>query len=366
MRMSSVFAAAVPVLLIALGAGSASAQPAGGNPPPPKTFEANSASFASASTGFVLGTRHCSRLPCKALLEKTSNGGKAWNSVPAPAVALVPPFTGSPRSAVDEVTFENATDGWLFGPSLWATTDGGKHWQRQSLPGEVITLAASDGVAFAVTEPVNGGLDEARLYRSQVGSTRWTRVFGVHPQNALTVFGHSVWVGIAPKLWTSTDSGKHWARLSFRCPSYAVDASAVAAASTKNVALACSDAGFPQPGSSVKLVFTSSNGGRTFHFVGQPPEAGQVRTLAMPPGHPRLITMTAASGASYLYRSTNGGRTWRTTTYSDGGLDFRDFAFVSATTGYLIHFGGTPVIAYSMGLMKTANAGAHWTKVTIP
>lgn len=369
MRMSSARAtaiAAVPALAIALGAGSAAAQPASGNPPPPKKFEANSASFVSASTGFVLGTRHCSRLPCKALLEKTVNGGKTWKSVPVPAVVLVPPFTGSPRSAVDTVTFENATDGWLAGPGLWATSDGGKHWQRESLPGEVISVAASDGVAFAVTEPVNGSLNAARLFRNQIGTTKWTRVFGVSPANAVTVFGHSAWAGIAPKLWTSADSGKHWTKLSFHCPSNAVSASAVAAASTKNVALACSDEGFPQPGFSVKEVYTSSNGGHTFHFVGQPPEPGQVRTLAMPPGRPRLITMTAASGASYLYRSTNGGGTWRTTTYFDGGLDFRDLAFVSATTGYLIRFGGTPVIAYSMGLMKTMNAGAHWTKVTIP
>jgi hypothetical protein len=100
--------------------------------------------------------------------------------------------------------------------------------------------------------------------------------------------------------------------------------------------------------------------------VGQPPEAGQIRLLAMPPGHPRLITMSAASGATYLYRSVNGGKSWQTTTYFDGGLDIRDLAYVSATTGYLIHFGGGPVVAYGLGLMKTVNAGANWKTVAIP
>lgn len=369
MRMSSgraMVLAAVPALLIASGPASALAQPASGNPPPPKGFEAYSASFVSARAGLVLGARHCSRMPCKALLEKTVNGGKTWASVPAPAVKIVPPFTGSPLSAVNAVRFSSASDGWLFGPGLWATTSGGKRWQRQSLPGEVIALAASDGEVFAVTEPVNGGLNEARLYKSQVGTAKWTRVRGVSPQNALTVFGHSVWVGIAPEMWTSTDSGKHWTKLSFQCPTPDIAASAVAAASTKNVAIACSDQSFPQPGSSLKAVFTSSNGGRTFRLAGEPPEPGQVRTLAMPPGRPQVITMTAASGASYLYRSVNAGKSWQTTTYFDGGLDFRDFAYVSASTGYLIHFGGIPIIAYTMGLMKTADAGAHWKKVTIP
>src|SRR5208283_4337750 len=130
-----------------------------------------------------------------------------------------------------------------------------------------------------------------------------------------------------PKLWTSANSGKHWTKLSFRCPSPDISASAVAAASPADVAIACSNQGFPQPGFSEKEVFTSSNGGRTFHLQGQPPEAGQVYLLAMPPGKPKIITMAAASGASFLYRSVDGGKTWQTTTYFDGGLNFRDLAY---------------------------------------
>jgi photosystem II stability/assembly factor-like uncharacterized protein len=358
--------AAVPVLLLAAGPGSAWAQPASGNPPPPKGFEADSASFASAQAGFVLGTRGCSVLPCRARLEKTVNGGKAWTSVHVPAVDLVPLFTGSPASAVSSVRFENASDGWLFGPGLWATTDGGRQWHRESMPGEVIALAAADGVAFAVTEAVDGSLLAARLHESRVGAGKWTVVSGVSPQNALTVLGHSVWAGIAPKLWTSADSGKHWTKLSFRCPSDALSASAVAAASAASVALACSDQGFPQPGFSFKEVFTSANGGRTFHLAGQPAEPGQVGTLAMPPGTPRRMTLSAASGASYLYRSVNGGKTWSRATYLDGGLDFRDLSYVSATAGFLVHFSGGPDIAYGRGLRKTVNAGASWKTIAIP
>src|SRR6266702_2773985 len=210
--------AALAALVLGLGAGSASAQPASGNPPPPKGFEADSASFVSARAGFVLGARHCSRLPCKALLEKTANGGRTWVAVPAPAVSLTSPFNAPPLSAVSTVRFENARDGWLFNPGLWATSDGGRRWHRVSLPGEVIALAAADGMVFAAAEPVNGGLGAARLYRSKVGSTTWTRVAAVAPADALTVSGHSVWAGIAPELWRSTDSGTHWSKLPFRTP----------------------------------------------------------------------------------------------------------------------------------------------------
>jgi photosystem II stability/assembly factor-like uncharacterized protein len=361
--------AVVPVLL-AVGAGSASAEPASGNPPPPEAFEAQSVSFVSARTGFVLGTRHCSRLACTALLEKTVNGGAAWTSVPVPAVSLVPRFAAWPASAVSSVRFGSAADGWLLAPALWATTDGGKRWHRvRAVAGHIIDLAVSDGEVYVSAEPARGGLSQARLYESRAGSSTWTLVPRVAPQNLLTVSGRSVWAGsangVTPGLWRSTDSGRRWSRLSFRCPRAALSASAVAAASRSQVAIACSDQGYPQPGFSVKEVFTSENGGRTFRLAGEPPEPGQVYGLAMPPGNPLVITLNAASGASYLDQSADRGRAWETNAYFDGGLGFSDLAYASATTGYVIHFMGSPVIAYTDGLMKTTNAGRTWKNITI-
>lgn len=359
--------AALPVLALTLGTSSAMAQPTSGGPPPPKGFEADSASFVSATTGYVLGSRHCSQLPCPARLVRTVDGGATWKAVPVPAVQLVPAYSGGPASAVSTVRFENSRDGWLFGPGLWATTDAGQHWRQVSLGGPVVALAASHGRVFASTTPASGTLTKASLHESAVGTTKWTLVRGVLPQNAITVSGHSVWAGIAPKLWHSADSGQHWSKLTFQCPSPTVTASAVAAASPEQIALTCTNDGFPQPGSSVKKVYRSANGGSTFRAAAsQPPEPGQVRQVAMPPGHPGTITITAASGASYIYRSANGGKSWGTKTYFDGGLDWRDLAFASATTGYLIHFSGGPVLAYGLGLLKTTDAGRTWHSVTIP
>jgi hypothetical protein len=360
--------AAVP-LALAFGAGSAWARPASG-PPPSKVFEAQSASFVSARTGFVLGTRSCSELPCTARLEKTVNGGTTWTSVPVPAVSLVPRFATSPATAVSSVRFENASDGWLLGPGLWATSDGGQRWHRvTAVPGQIIDLAVADGEVFVSAAPVTAGLVQARLYESRVGSSSWTLVRHVAPQNLLTVFGHSVWAGsangVTPGLWTSADSGRRWKKLSFRCPRAALTASAVAAASASDVAIACSDQGYPQPGFSVKEVFTSANGGRTFRLAGAPPEPGQVYGLAMPPGNSKVITVNAASGASFLYQSADGGRVWKTNEYFDGGVGFADLAYASATTGYVVHFLGSPVIANADGLMKTTDAGARWKTISI-
>jgi hypothetical protein len=363
--------AAVSAVLLAagagIGAGRALAQSASGSPPPPPGFEADSASFVTATTGFALGARGCSLTPCKALLEKTANGGKTWTKVPAPAVSLVQTFTETPKTAVDDVVFENANDGWLYGPGLWATTDGGAKWQKVTLAGDVIALAAADGEVFAsVTQPT-GGILQAKLYESAVGSTKWTAVPKVAPVSALTVSGHSVWAGWAPNLWTSTNSGKTWTKLSFSCPAAYPSPSAVAAASPASVAVACSNQGDPQPGLSYKEVFVSGNGGKSFHAVsGKPPIAGEVVQLAMPTGKPSVITMTAASGASYFYQSVNGGKSWTTKTYFDAGISFRDLAYVNGTTGYVIHFSGDiPDLAYGLGLMKTTNDGKTWTTITM-
>ncbi|HEX4089377.1 MAG TPA: hypothetical protein VHZ33_11705 [Trebonia sp.] len=360
--------AVAPVLLLAAAVAVVTAGNAGasGPPPPPKGFEADSASFVSAQAGYVLGSRGCSLLPCKALLEKTANGGTSWAKVTAPNVRLVPPFTASPASAVSTVRFANKNDGWLFNPGLWQTTNGGKSWHRVALSGVAGALAVSGGEAYVSTQPANGSSLQAKLYKSAVGSGRWTLVRGVGPQNQLTAFGHSAWAGVAPDLWTTTNGGKTWAKLTFNCPAGVLSPSPVAASSPSDIAIACSDQGFPQPGMSIKEVFTSTNGGRTFREQGKPSEAGEVYLLAMVPGHQKELTLVAASGATFLDRSVNGGKTWTQATFTDGGTGMRDLAYVSATTGYQVHVSDSPALAYGQGLLKTTNAGKTWRTVKIP
>jgi photosystem II stability/assembly factor-like uncharacterized protein len=393
----TIAASAIPVLLAALAAGAsaqaasgrpastrpastrpastrpASTRPESGRPTPPPGFEVDSASFVSARLGFVLGARHCSLLPCKARVESTTSGGRTWKkALPAPKVKLVPTYSAAPKSAVSSVLFANVSDGWLYGPGLWATTDSGLKWRRISLHGEVVALAASDGVAFAAVQSPTASFLTAKLYESKVGSARWTLVRKVEPENAITVSGHSVWVGIAGAesgvsgMWRSTDSGKHWTKLPFSCPAPDVSASPLAAASPSKVAIACSDQSYPLPGSSTKEVYTSANGGRTFHLAGKPPEPGNVLMLAMPPGEPKVITLEATSGATFLYRSTDGGKKWTEKEFFDAGLEIRDLAYVTAGAGYGVHFNGGPALAYGLGLLKTLNGGASWKTVATP
>jgi hypothetical protein len=281
-------------------------------------------------------------------------------------VQLVPPFSTTPATAVSTIRFANKNDGWLFNPGLWQTTDGGKQWHKVSLPGDAAALAVAGGEAYVSIAKPDGSLTAAKLYRSVVGSGTWTLVRGVAPQGDLTAFGHSAWAGVAPDLWTTVNSGKTWTKLKFSCPQGVLSPSEVAASSPSDIAIACSDQGYPQPGMSIKEVFTSANGGKTFQKQGQPSEAGQVFQLAMVPGNPKVLTLEAASGATFLDRSANGGKTWTQATFDDGGTGMRDLAYVSATTGYTVHVSESPALAYGLGLLKTTNAGKTWTTVKMP
>jgi hypothetical protein len=352
--------AAVPALLLGFGASSAmgvAAHP-GAAASAGASFEPTSASFVSGRTGFVLGARGCGKLPCAVRLVRTTDGGRTWTAVHTPVVPLVAGYAVSPRFAVSTVRFADTRDGWLFGPGLWATHDGGQHWQRIYLPGAVSAVAASDGVAFASVSPYGGG--HSRLYQSRAGANRWTLVPGVMPAGALTLYGHAGWAGVPPGLWATTDL-RHWHKRSFSCPS-PYTFSSLAAGTPTRILLLC--AGNGAMGSMGKTIFASANGGRTFQKVGPAPLQGDGGTLAMPPGRPRLVTLATSSGASMLDRSVNGGWAWTRLQFNDGGIGWRDMAYVTPTIGWIIH-GDTSDLIYNR-LMRTVNAGATWYNIAIP
>ena len=81
--------------------------------------------------------------------------------------------------------------------------------------------------------------------------------------------------------------------------------------------------------------------------------------------------MTAQSGASFIYLSTDGGGSWGTVDdLPDGGAGFRDLGFTTATQGVVISGEpsiGTPsstdAAATGSRLLMTHDAGASWTPI---
>ena len=158
----------------------------GGGQPLPDGFEPISATFVGLQTGWALGTLStpCPTPGCLALA-RTDNTGATWYSVPTPATGIATASTG-----VSQVRFLNRNDGWIFGPDLWSTSDGGQHWQQVDTGGRrVVSLEAVRDRAFAVFarcpagQPLipNGGAAGClsyQLYSSMAGTPTWQRVPG--------------------------------------------------------------------------------------------------------------------------------------------------------------------------------------------
>ena len=82
------------------------------------------------------------------------------------------------------------------------------------------------------------------------------------------------------------------------------------------------------------------------------------------------LVVASRSAASFLYRSTDGGRTWvAAVTFLDGGVGLTDLGFTTATQGVVIH--GRPTSAGSTNnastpdqLLMTHDSGATWQPVS--
>ena len=134
------------------------------------------------------------------------------------------------------------------------------------------------------------------------------------------------------------------------CPAATV--AALAAPSDTGVAVVC--AADPGAGSSTKTLLLSRDGGRTWSTAGAAPRGGQTSGLAAASTH--TFVVAAASGASYLYRTTDGGKTWKTVfTDTGGGAPLTDLGFTDPTHGVVV-LGAIP----DAKLLVSSDAGATW------
>jgi hypothetical protein len=134
------------------GAGGSALSATTSGDPVPAGFQPVSITMISGSIGAVIGQAgtpgHCGPPvadDCTSLAG-TSDDGASWYGVSAPV-------TGPPDGAtgVGQLRFLNLSDGWAFGPQLYATADGGRTWTAVSTgDGRVTGLEAAGDRAFVV------------------------------------------------------------------------------------------------------------------------------------------------------------------------------------------------------------------------
>jgi len=375
MRINRIVAAAAGLALasssvLAIAVGTASAQPVSvagaghaavrtGPPggPVPRGFRVASVTFVSANDGWVLGTtRTCAHAPCTSVL-RTTNGGRSWVGIPAPKYKLA---RSGMSAGLQRLRFANAVDGYAYGSQLWVTHNGGSSWHRvRQVSGYITDLEASAGVVYAASTVTRSGKQE--IYSSPAGRDSWKPVKGLPEAPGtgglgdITLHGKAGWVILGGGLW-ETRNGSHWTKAPFACPPH-YGIAGVGAYSTEQITLLC--VGNPGAGSTAKLLFASSDGGVRFTRAGRPPRGGDGGLLAEP--SPKHVFVASASGATFIYASTDGGRHWRTVKkLDDGGLGWNDFGFTTATQGVAVE--GTPAFG-TTHLWLTRNAGRSWQAV---
>jgi hypothetical protein len=340
---------------------------------PAAGFSPTSVTFIGPFTGGALGQAPCGSRWCTSLASTTNYGG-SWSRMGAPPAG--PPNGGS---GVSQVRFLNPTNGWAFGPELWATHDGGAHWNKVGISsGRVIDLAAVKTRVFAVVGIgcTGVGADYAAncmsvaLLSSPSRSDKWRVVpgGGSGPETAggLQLDGTNGFLLEGRTLFAGPVTGGQWHRVGNGSPTEpaclrgarSLPGPALIAPSGASVYLACdakqTAAGPARPGQ--LTLYLSGDSGRTWRALGPIPARGAAASLAIAPGSGTLVLATRRG----IYYSAD-GRTWQlsaTTSIPNGG-----FSFVGMTT--MLHGVAVPANSRLHELFITIDGGVTWRSSVI-
>lgn len=340
------------------GGSGGSAQPAGG--PVPSGFAASSVTFVSQDEGFVLGTAPCSAKPCTSIL-RTTDRGKTWRGLPAPKVQLGRLGAGK-GTAVWGIRFASPSTGFVFGDGVWETTDGGEHWAKvPGAPTNLEHLEVSDGYVLGVTYSCSTYCSGSLMRRPVSGGT-FQKVPGVTTPGGLAI-GNNIAATVADrKLVVTRNGGATFTAHQTPCQTDDNAAADVAVTGPDSLALLC--VGEPGAGSAPKTVYTSADLGAHWTKAGSPSPGGDGGLLA---GSTSKLSVASASGATEMYYSPDGGKSWSTSYQaSDGGMGWADLGFTTPSDGVVVR--GAPqddANSYHRPgqLLLTSDGGASWHAV---
>jgi photosystem II stability/assembly factor-like uncharacterized protein len=340
--------------------------PVGG--PVPASFRAVDLTWVSTDEGWALGTAPCAQAPCTSIV-RTLDGGRHWVGMPAPVAALGQYGECAQNQAcVTTLRFANPQVGYAYGPdTLFLTTDGGQHWQRQS--GGAWGLEAADGTVLRLMNKCLPGCDFT-VQRAAVGSGDWTTVplpgGGQTAGAQLVRAGHLVALLTRGRvaggadhqtsvLFISSDAGSSWTSRGEPCPqqsSVEIDSTAVTIAPDGSITVLCA----ARNDSERHFTMTSTDGGG--HFTAAPAVLGSAAgdTLGAASSSTLLVSL------DLLYLSTDGGRSWsRVDKLPGGGPGQASYiGFETGTVGRVLAPDSTGGPGAST-VWTTTDAGRSWT-----
>jgi photosystem II stability/assembly factor-like uncharacterized protein len=355
---------ALLVSVLALLAAFASPATAGTVVPP--GFQPASTSWTGPDTGYVLGYRPCAKSWCPALLG-TTDAGRHWRRLGAPPVPLPDNHNHvALRAFGDRVAYVSD------GVHVRTTRDGGETWQPVTLAGArepyyLSKIAETGGRVFAVLTTYGDGQGSTRLYSAAAGSPVLAPVPGFAVTGGLTYGDLAVGGGLQVALGANYGTERYWiSRDGVRftpaeppCPDGEV-ASLAGVRERQVVALCSSSPGSPQPGSTERQLRHAPQLGVGFSGDDAAPFAGINQGFAA--ASPASATVAAVGGGvGFLHTTADGGRTWSTTELPDRGFALTDLDFPGGGTGVVVD--GQPDASGGSAVYRTTDGGKSWREL---
>ena len=323
--------------------------------PVPGNFRPTSVTFVGPRTGWVIGQAltpgHCASQFCTSVAV-TRDAGKTWAGVPAP---MAGPADGA--SGLSQIRFLDLTDGWAYGPQLFATHTGGRTWAQVDTGGLRVTALETVGDrVFAVWASCTGdgpayaaGCTRFTLYSAPATGGAWAPVGA--PTTGLTngtareatelVLTGSRGYLLAPggALYSGpVDGSGPWTRVSSLVASCPVGpargngqptGALLGAVNARDLLLACASASSgtnPSVSTQQKFIYSSKNGGVSWEQMATAPAAGVAYGLAASPSE--SVVLATDQGIDLL---PAGEVTWRTANLRGGG-PAGGFGYIGMTT----------------------------------
>jgi hypothetical protein len=352
------------------------------SPPPPAGFRVLSMSFVSDQRGFALGTAGCGRERCPALLG-TTDGGRTWTRLGAPGANAPGPDGRCPAQEVpcaDQLRFATPLIGYAYDPSLYVTTDGGRHWQLRI--GNISSLEAAGGTVVRVASDYPGcGGSQEEIDVARAGSGTWVPLpapdlaaicppvlYRQGQELVLAAYGNPAGgVAATAAISRSDNGGRTWTATApdscYSHQGYGRDgyASAVALAPPDVLVLLCQH---QMPGADGSFdpgwVRVSANGGASYgpdqavpFLPHQAGEAASYQLAAASAGRLLAVEDTGGDGqhGSQVLLTVNGGVSWSTVLRLSAGAPVVLVGYEDPLTGR---------VAQGDVVWTTRNGGRTW------
>lgn len=293
---------------------------------------------------YALDTNYIYLPSSSANLIYTTNGGTNWTTV----------STGTSVTLYD-VAFRNSNTGFVCGTStaLRLTTNGGANWTQTStgLPSSTFyELTYFSTMSSLGTDYLFASGNPYYIFRSLNNGQTWDSIsfngnqYYTSTYYSLDVNANTMITGGAYGLLnTSTNSGTNW--IAHNYFGYSGTFNDIWANMMNGTVIAVGTAG-PVP------IIYSSNGGATWDFtVSTNIGSGSAYGISMV----NSSTGYVSGSSSMMYKTTNGGLNWDSTTIGTSTTLYKP-DFVNANTGFVCGSSGR--------VFKTTNAGANWTLLT--